>query len=44
VAARLDLIQLTFSVFFGYLKHYPNGKMLFGIAETGEGGLPRKTL
>jgi hypothetical protein len=44
VAARLNLIQLAFSVFFGYLKHYPNGKKLFGIAETGEGDLARKTL
>jgi hypothetical protein len=44
VAARLDLIQLTFSVFFGYLKHYPKGNKFFGIDETGEGGFARKTL
>jgi hypothetical protein len=44
VASRLDLIQLTFSVFFGYLKHYPNGKKFFGIAEINEGALVRKTL
>jgi hypothetical protein len=43
-AARLDLIQLAFFVFFGYLKHYPNNTKFFGIAETGEGGFARKTL
>jgi hypothetical protein len=44
VAARLDLIQLTFSAFFSDLKHYPKSKKFFGITETGEGGLARKTL
>jgi hypothetical protein len=44
VATRLDLIQLAFSVFFGYLKHYPNGKNFFSIDQTGESGLARKIL